>query len=392
MFIIIGIIVCIYLIALLVKLIKKPTETFVVEKGKIYQEEFAEGYVIRDETIINKEETNEKIVPIKSEGEKVANGEAIYRYSTSNEEEINNKIEEIDIEIQKNLSNDDTYFSSDVKLINNQIDKKLDEIYESNNLKNINQDKSEINTYLTKKMKIRAKNSNNETLKKLVNERTSYENQLNNSSRYIMADRSGVISYRIDGLEESLKTGDFSYLNEQYLNSLDIQTGQIVALSNTSSKIVDNFQCDIVCILDSEEARNSEVGKSIKLRLQNSEEVPAKILYKATEKNNKVLLVFETNNDVAELIKYRKTSFDVIWWSDSGLKIPNSAIKYDGNIAYVIRNRSGLKEKILVKILRSNDKYSIVENYSYAELKEAGYDTSGISNKKSISIFDQIEN
>lgn len=392
MFIIIGIIVCIYLIALLVKLIKKPTETFVVEKGKIYQEEFAEGYVIRDETIINKEETNEKIVPIKSEGEKVANGEAIYRYSTSNEEEINNKIEEIDIEIQKNLSNDDTYFSSDVKLINNQIDKKLDEIYESNNLKNINQDKSEINTYLTKKMKIRAKNSNNETLKKLVNERTSYENQLNNSSRYITADRSGVISYRIDGLEESLKTGDFSYLNEQYLNSLDIQTGQIVALSNTSSKIVDNFQCDIVCILDSEEARNSEVGKSIKLRLQNSEEVPAKILYKATEKNNKVLLVFEINNDVAELIKYRKTSFDVIWWSDSGLKIPNSAIKYDGNIAYVIRNRSGLKEKILVKILRSNDKYSIVENYSYAELKEAGYDTSGISNKKSISIFDQIEN
>ena len=146
-----------------------------------------------------------------------------------------------------------------------------------------------------------------------------------------MADRSGVISYRIDGLEESLKTGDFSYLNEQYLNSLDIQTGQIVALSNTSSKIVDNFQCDIVCILDSEEARNSEVGKSIKLRLQNSEEVPAKILYKATEKNNKVLLVFEINNDVAELIKYRKTSFDVIWWSDSGLKIPNSAIKYDGN-------------------------------------------------------------
>lgn len=392
MFIIIGIIVCIYLIALLVKLIKKPTETFVVEKGKIYQEEFAEGYVIRDETIINKEETNEKIVPIKSEGEKVANGEAIYRYSTSNEEEINNKIEEIDIEIQKNLSNDDTYFSSDVKLINNQIDKKLDEIYESNNLKNINQDKSEINTYLTKKMKIRAKNSNNETLKKLVNERTSYENQLNNGSRYITADRSGVISYRIDGLEESLKTGDFSYLNEQYLNSLDIQTGQIVALSNTSSKIVDNFQCDIVCILDSEEARNSEVGKSIKLRLQNSEEVPAKILYKATEKNNKVLLVFEINNDVAELIKYRKTSFDVIWWSDSGLKIPNSAIKYDGNIAYVIRNRSGLKEKILVKILRSNDKYSIVENYSYAELKEAGYDTSGISNKKSISIFDQIEN
>lgn len=392
MFIIIGIIVLIYLIALLVKIVKKPTSTFVVEKGKIYQEEFTEGYIIRDETIINKENTNDKIVPIKSEGEKVAKGESIYRYCIENEDEINKKIEDIDIEIQKNLNNDDTYFSTDIKLMNNQIDKKLSEICESNNLNKISQGKTEINTYLTKKMKVKAENSNNETLKKLVSERNSYENQLNNNSRYIVADTSGVISYRVDGLENALKSGDFSYLSEQYLKNLDIQTGQIVALSNNSGKIVDNFQCNVVCILNSEEARNSEVGKSIKIRLQNSEEIPAKIVYKASEDNNKVLLVFEINNDVTELIKYRKTSFDVIWWSDSGLKIPNSAIKYEGNIAYVIRNRAGLKEKIFVKILRSNDKYSIVENYSYSELKDAGYDTTGISSKKSISVFDQIEN
>ena len=392
MFIIIGIIVLIYLIALLVKIVKKPTSTFVVEKGKIYQEEFTEGYIIRDETIINKENTNDKIVPIKSEGEKVAKGESIYRYCIENEDEINKKIEDIDIEIQKNLNNDDTYFSTDIKLMNNQIDKKLSEICESNNLNKISQGKTEINTYLTKKMKVKAENSNNETLKKLVSERNSYENQLNNNSRYIVADTSGVISYRVDGLENALKSGDFSYLSEQYLKNLDIQTGQIVALSNNSGKIVDNFQCNVVCILNSEEARNSEVGKSIKIRLQNSEEIPAKIIYKASEDNNKVLLVFEINNDVTELIKYRKTSFDVIWWSDSGLKIPNSAIKYEGNIAYVIRNRAGLKEKIFVKILRSNDKYSIVENYSYSELKDAGYDTTGISSKKSISVFDQIEN
>ena len=164
MFIIIGIIVLIYLIALLVKIVKKPTSTFVVEKGKIYQEEFTEGYIIRDETIINKENTNDKIVPIKSEGEKVAKGESIYRYCIENEDEINKKIEDIDIEIQKNLNNDDTYFSTDIKLMNNQIDKKLSGICESNNLNKISQGKTEINTYLTKKMKVKAENSNNETL------------------------------------------------------------------------------------------------------------------------------------------------------------------------------------------------------------------------------------
>ncbi len=389
----IAVIVLIYLIALLIKLVKKPTETFAVENGKIYQEEFAEGYIIRDESLINISNLENGIVPIKSEGDKVAKGESIYRYCINNEEEINQKIEEIDLQIQENLGNDDEYFSSDIKLINNQIDAKLDDIYESNNLKKINQEKSDINTYLTKKMKIKADNSNDETLKKLVNERNSLETQLTNNSKYVNADKSGVISYRIDGLEGTLTTGDFSYLNEDFLKDLKVQTGQIIAVNNkTNGKIVDNFQCNIACILTSDEAKNSEVGKSIKLRLQSSEEIPAKIVYKAVENNDKTLLVFEINNNVSDLIKYRKTSFDVIWWNNSGLKIPNSSIKYEGNIAYVIRNRSGLKEKIFVKVLRSNEKYSIVENYSYAELKEAGYDTSELKNKKSISVYDQIEN
>lgn len=381
-----------YLIVLLVNLIKKPTETFVVEKGKIYQEEFAEGYIIRNESIINIEDKSKGIVPIKAEGEKVAKGESIYRHCIDNEDEINKKIEEIDLEIQQNFNNDDAYFSTDIKLINNQIDQKLDNLYENNNIQKIIQEKNDINTYLTKKIKIKSENSNNTTLKTLMDKRNSYENQLKDNSKYIQADSSGVISYRIDGLETKLKTDDFSYLNEEFLKELDVQTGQIIASSLEGGKIVDNFRCNIACILKSDEAKNSEVGKSVKLRLQNSEEISAKIVYKSVESDNKILLVFEINDSVVNLIKYRKTSFDVIWWSDSGLKIPNSAIKYEDNFSYVIRNRAGLKEKILVKVLRKNEKYSIVENYSYAELKEAGYDMSKLSNKKSISVYDQIEN
>lgn len=365
---------------------------FVVESGKIYQEEFTEGYIIRNETLVDIDDINDEIVPIKSEGEKVAKGESIYRYCIENEDKINKKIEDIDLQIQENLSDDDTYFSTDIKLINNQISTNLDNLYENNDLQKISQEKSDINTYLTKKMKIKAENSNNETLKQLIKTRNSYEEQLTNNSKYIQSESSGVISYRVDGLEGVLKSDDFSYLNESFLESLDIQTGQIISSSSDSAKIVDNFQCNIACILESEEAKNAEVGKSIKLRLQTSEEISAKIVYKSSESDDKTLLVFEINNSVVDLIKYRKTSFDVIWWSDSGLKIPNSAIQYEGDFAYIIRNRSGLKEKIYVKVLRSNEKYSIVENYSYTELKEAGYDTSTLGNKKSVSVYDQIEN
>ena len=373
---------------LLVNIIKKPTATFVVEDGKIYKDEYTSGIIIREENLIDIPNSEDGIVAIKTEGDKVGKGESIYRYCIENEDDINAQISEVDKEIHNNINADDEFFSADIKTVNSQIDTKLDNLYECDDLQKINQGKSEIDSYLTKKIKIRAKDSNDSTLKGLLAKREALENQLKEKSSYVKAEESGVVSYRVDGLENSINIDE---LNEDKLNNINAETGKIIASSKDSGKIVNNFKCNIACLLDSEEAKNCEVGKSIKLRLQDSQEVPAKIVKKEGQASGKQLLVFEITNSVADLIKYRKINFDVIWWSYSGLKIPNSAIKYEGNFAYVIRNRAGLKEKIIVKVLRSNDKYSIVENYTYAGLKEAGYDMSTLSNRKTISIYDQIE-
>ena len=90
------------------------------------------------------------------------------------------------------------------------------------------------------------------------------------------------------------------------------------------------------------------------------------------------------------MINYRKINVDIIWWSDSGIKVPNSAIQYEGKFAFVVRNRAGYDEKIYVKVLRQNDNYSIVENYSTTELEESGFDITELDNKKSISLYDEI--
>lgn len=388
------IIISIYLLVLIINIIRKPTSNFVVEEGKIYKEEYTDGYIIREENLIEIPNSSNGIVAIRSEGEKVAKGESVYRYCVDNEEEINNSILDIDNQIQNTIDGieDEEYYSADIKIINAQINSKLDSLYEIDDLQKISQGKSEIGNYLTKKIKIRAEDSNNDELKSLLKQRDGYENELKENSSYIQADDSGVISYRVDGLESKLTSDDLSYLSESFLNDLHIETGKLIASTTDSGKIVNNFKCNIACILDSEEAKNCEVGKTIKLRLQDSKEVPAKIVKKDQQASGKQLIVFEVTNSVVDLIKYRKVSFDVIWWSYSGLKIPNSAIKYEGDFAYVIRNRAGLKEKIIVKVLKSNDKYSIVENYTYSELKDAGYDMSSLSNKKTISVFDQIEN
>lgn len=374
-----------------IKLLSNPTKTFLVENGKIYQDEIVEGYVIRDEQIIVGEEYGNRLIQIKNEGEKIGKNEAVFRYATSNENELNKKIQELDVQIQQALQNETTVFSSDTKLLDNQIEETLEQVYEINDVQKIVEYKKDINSYITKKTKIAGELSKSGSyIKELINERNNYEKELNKNSKYVTATKSGIISYKVDGLEDVLKVGDFSYLSTELLESFNVRTSQIIASSTEKGKVIDNFKCYIACTLNSEEAKQAEVGDTLKLRLTNSEEIPTKIVYIKDEENENRVFVFEIEKEVDELIKYRKIVFDVIWWSNSGLKVPIQAINYEGELTYVIRNKAGYEEKVYVKVVRQNGKYAIVENYSNEEIIALGYDLNNLSGKKSIVLYDEI--
>ena len=93
---VIAVILCLYKVIIFVQ---NPTDTFTVEQGKIYQEERAIGYIIREETIVKGSNYKNGMEQIKSEGEKVAKGEAIFRYYSSGEENLVKKIRELDTKI-----------------------------------------------------------------------------------------------------------------------------------------------------------------------------------------------------------------------------------------------------------------------------------------------------
>ena len=383
--------ILIYSLVMVFKLIKNPTETFLVENGKISFEENTNGYIIRDETIVEGNNYKNGISQIKSEGEKVAKGESIFRYYSNNEENINNKIKELDEKIQEAMGKENNLFSSDIKLIESQIEEKLNDIYSQNDVQKINELKKDINSYITKKAKVSGELSPaGSYLKNLISERSTYEKELNNNAEYVNAPKSGTLSYRIDGLENVLTVNDFSKINKKFLKDLNLKTGQIIGTSDEKGKIIDNFKCYLACTIDSDIARNAKVGQRVKLRLLNSKEISSQIEYIYIEENNEVTIVFELQDYVEELIPYRKIAFDIIWWSDNGLKVPNQAIVENDNISYVIRNRAGYLEKIYVKVLRNNEIYSVVTNYNTSELQELGIENEEIKNRKSISLYDEI--
>ncbi len=384
--------VVVYVIYTIYLLIKQPTDIFTLEEGTLYSEETDIGYVIRDEVVVQGENYKNGMEKIKSEGEKVAVNEAVFRYYTKNEDSLKSKIAELDTKIQEAMANEKELPASDMKALETQIDQKLLEISSVNDTTKLEEYKKEINELITKKANIAGELSpQGSYLKELIQERKNYENELNSGAEYVNSSKSGVVSYKVDGLEDVLKPTEecFSTLTKEYLENLDLKTGKIVPTSEESGKIIDNTYCYIATISNTEEAKNAEIGDKVRVRLPSGSEVSAEIMYSLQEDDDRVLIL-KIEKGVEELISYRKISFDLIWWSETGLKVPNQAIVKENDLAYVVRNRAGYLNKLLVKVKKEGKKYSIVEPYDTEELKELGFSNEEIISYKKISLYDEV--
>lgn len=384
-------VVVIYVVYTIYLLIKQPTNIFTVEEGKLYQEKTAIGYVIRNEKVVKGDNYKNGMEQIKAEGERAATNEKIFRYYSTNETSLKEKIAELDTKIQEVMANDKSLLPSDVKLLEKQIDEKIEDVSKITDVTKLTEYKKEIDNLVMKKAKIAGEASpTGSYLKQLIEERQGYESQLNSGAEYVTAPMSGIVSYRVDGLEEVLTPDNFGALSKEYLESLDLKTGKIVAANEECGKVIDNFCCYIATITSSEEAQNAQVGDDVKIRLSNNIEVSAEINNIINEEDGDIIIILKLDKQIEELINYRKITFDLIWWDASGLKVPNQAIVEVDGLNYVVRNRAGYLSKILVKVKKQGEKYSIVEAYTNEELKELGLSEKEINSYRKISLYDEI--
>lgn len=373
-----------------IKLIINPTEAFILNDGILSSEESAIGYIIRDESIIQTDNSGSSIKQIKAEGEKVSKGEAVFRYCGDNEQEIQNKIDELNIKIQESLNGQTNLFSSDIKALDNKIESEIDGLDNKNNIVEINETKNRIDGYINKKSEIAGELSPaGSYIKELIAERSEYEKQINEQAQYVNSESSGLVSYRIDGFENAFPLEDFSYINVEFLENLNLTTGQMIPTNENQCKIINNFECYIAIVSDSDEAEKAKVGDKLAIALANSKEAEVEIVYKKQD-GKKQIIVVKTNRYIEDLINYRKMNFDIIWWKEEGLKLPKSAIIYENGLAYIMRTRNEKTEKILVKVVAQSEGQAIIKQYSTKELKNLGYTLEEINSMKKIARYDEI--
>ena len=385
LFIIIGL----YIFYSIFLLIRTPNETVMVVDGVITLEESEVGYIFRKEKVLIGNNYKNDLTPIIAEGEKAAKGQTVFRYSGIDEEEIKKEIQDINVKIQDAIAKGQSLYSTDIKNIERQIDERAIKLNALTDLHTIKENKKEIEQLINKKAKMIGELSpSGSYIKELNSKKEKLEQKLTENSEYIITPISGIVSYRVDGLEEVLTPEDFSNLTEENLEKLELKTGKIISSSNEKGKVIDNFHSYIVCVLYSEMSQNAEIGDNVTITLSSGKEYKYKIEYISREENGGSIIVFGSDVMPEELINFRKISLNITWWSYEGLKIPNSCIFEDEQgIKNIIKRKNDEDQKIQVKVLKRNDKYSIITNYSTEELEKLKLD---VKNSKKVLQYDKI--
>ena len=212
---ILKIVILIASIMFLAFFVKKGTELLeniskicVVEMGALKFQESVEGYILRNEIVLQGENYKNGMVPIIAEGQRVAKDRPAFRYYSDGEEDILRQIATLDDEINAEIETSGlTIFSTDITNLELQIEKVVDSMYQLNDLEDIQDKKSELDTYISKKTKITGTLSPADShVKSLIEKRNSLEANLSQSSEIINAPMSGIMTYRVDGFETVLRS------------------------------------------------------------------------------------------------------------------------------------------------------------------------------------------
>ena len=387
--VIVSVVLATMIIAWFIRVVNSSAETMIITDGTISQSETLTGYYVREEKVVNSDKNKNGMQQIITEGQKVAANESIFRYYSESENDNKAKINEIDEKIQKLVETSDIgLYNSDLRLIDSQMLDSLKNISTYNSIQNIKELKSAMKVLENKKAEIVASSTTNDSeISKLISDRKTLEKQRDADSTYIKAPVSGILSYRIDGLEDQLKFSDINNYNNEYLENLNLDTGKIIPTSTTEGKIVNNFECYVITNASSEEAKKAKVRDKVQITLPTGRTIDARVANIIEEQNGSRTIAIKFSDNIDEVTSYRKVSFDVIWWNSTGYKVKNSGIIEENNLHYVIRSRQGHLKKVLVKIKKQTDTYSIVKNYSASELKELNYDKKALT---SLMLNDEI--
>lgn len=355
--------------------LKKKT-TYTVVNGTIERAQETNLYVLKNESLVDYDKT-QSVTAIVDQGKRTAKNEAIATYKSDSYDDYQNQIAEIDKQIQTLVKDLPPTYSADISNIDSEILRYATEVQNTTSYLKIQEYKTKLDELAYRKITVLANSTpDSSAIRDLVNQRENLVSMSKESSNTIWAPMSGLVTYKVDGLENVYDYSSIEdYGADEFENIISKYDGTIN--SEFGIKVVGNY--DIYFLIKTKRSDDDQYikeGNSYNIKISDLENKNIRAnLIKNIQTDEYNYSLFKLNNEIDDVIDYRKLSCEVVWNTFSGMAIPMNAIytNEEKGYSYVLMVYGAEYVEVPIKILQSSDSIAIVDNLSQEELNNIGY-------------------
>lgn len=364
-------------------LVKKSEVTYLVEMGNLEYSTLADAYVIKEETVIARDKSK-TLIPVISEGQKVAKGGILATYKNSEYDTYVVKLEEMDEEIMSLMQDLPVVYSGEIESVENQIRTELKSALGITSYVEMQNSINKINNLINKRaVMVGELSPAGASIKELISKRNEFEETMKKSNDNVIATATGIVSYSTDGLEEKVNIENLNNLTFDSIKNM-VENKSI----DNNIKIINNYTCNFIARTQNISEDFLKYGRiySIKIVGDTKTVLDAELIsYTLNKETGYADLVFEIHNNIENIALLRNVELEIVWWNKSGLYIPNNALEQVEEINYVKIIKYGKYVDVPVKVKNKNETYCIVENYTQEELDELN-----LESDYSLKLYDKI--
>lgn len=336
------------------------------------------GVVVRNETVLSYDGGG-VLDYLYSDGSKISVGSTIAEvYSSEDAITAKNKIANYEAEI-KNLEraqNPGTTNYVQPETLKSKIDSNYKELISDcvkKNYSSANNAKSQLSLVMNiYDIVTKSENDYDSRIAELNAKISDLKSKAAKPSKEITADKTGYFVSYADGYEDKLSMSSIDKLTENDINN--IINGETQAPENAVGKVFDDYSCKIVGVVKKDK-RITE-GSYVQMALNNSNNIySVKVDSVKDCGDDNVIIVLSCDRIDEALVSSRVLSVEIIFDEYTGIKVPRSAIRFQGDQkgVYVILGKEITFKKIDV----------IYEGSDYVLSKNT-------SDEKYLLLYDQI--
>lgn len=382
-------------------LLANNAKTTLPEVGTLIDKFGAQGFVIKNETIVKATSKGElELLP--KEGTRVSAGTEIANINILNEhsslkqelEQINNSI----IALEKSESDAEIIIKEKGKIEELQMST-IDDLQSTINVGKFDEVyllKEKLNLYDDKVSDVSSKDTLlGQSIENLKNRKKVINEEMNKNHMKYYSNHGGIISYKIDGYEELYFPKDFENYTYDKIN-IPTSTKDKINDKKTSInvdepifKIVDNFEWYIgIKIEDMKSIKDLENNKSIIIEMKEDKKELSGRIVAINTSGNKGVIIIKLDTMLHEYYNMRFPELNIIKSKIEGLKIPTKSIVEKESVKGVyIKDPSSIVRFRPINILGEDEKYTYIEKGdSKAFIKVNGEEKP----VKTITLFDEV--